>query len=141
MLKFYLLGRPFITLDEQPVTAFASEKELLLLCYLLANPGEHSRPQLAGMLWGEMTEERARANLSTAVYNLRQLFPEPLQTMVYLCGWIRPGYSRRWRKRMNYWGLPSPTIVARFLMESIRRTRRKWKSGYSNSGNAGGCWR
>lgn len=79
MLKFHLLGRPQISLDGQPVTGFASEKELLLLCYLLLNPGEHSRPQLAGLLWGEMREERARANLSTAVYNLRQLLPNAIE--------------------------------------------------------------
>lgn len=78
MLKFSLLGRVRITLDDQPVTGFASEKELLLLCYLLLNPGEQSRPQLAGLLWGEMSEERARANLSTAVYNLRQLLPNAI---------------------------------------------------------------
>lgn len=79
MLKFHLLGRPQISLDGQPVTGFASEKELLLLCYLLLNPGEHSRPQLAGLLWGEMREARARANLSTAVYNLRQLLPNAIE--------------------------------------------------------------
>ncbi|MBK8989205.1 MAG: tetratricopeptide repeat protein [Chloroflexi bacterium] len=79
MLKFHLLGRPQISLDDQPVMGFASEKELLLLCYLLLNPGEHSRPQLAGLLWGEMSEERARANLSTAVYNLRQLLPNAIE--------------------------------------------------------------
>lgn len=80
MLKFHLLGRPQLTLDDQPVTGFASEKELLLLCYLLLNPGEQSRPQLAGLLWGEMSEERARANLSTAVYNIRQLLPHAIET-------------------------------------------------------------
>jgi DNA-binding SARP family transcriptional activator len=79
MLKFHLLGRPQISLNDQPVTGFASEKELLLLCYLLLNLGEQSRPQLAGLLWGEMSEERARANLSTAVYNLRQLLPNAIE--------------------------------------------------------------
>jgi predicted ATPase/DNA-binding SARP family transcriptional activator len=79
MLTFHLLGRPQVTLNGQPVTGFASEKELILLCYLLLNPGEQSRPQLAGLLWGEMSEERARANLSTAVYNLRQLLPNAIE--------------------------------------------------------------
>ena len=79
MLKFSLLGRVQITLDDQPVIGFASEKELLLLCYLLLNPGAHSRSQLAGLLWGEMSEARARANLSTAVYNLRQLLPNVIE--------------------------------------------------------------
>ena len=79
MLKFHLLGRPQITLNDQPVIDFASEKELLLFCYLACHPGEHSRSQLAGLLWSEMSEERARANLSTAVYNLRQLCPDALE--------------------------------------------------------------
>ncbi len=79
MLKFHLLGHPQITHDDQPITDFASEKELLLFCYLACHPGEHSRSQLAGLLWSEMSEERARANLSTAIYNLRQLFPDALE--------------------------------------------------------------
>lgn len=78
MLKFHLLGHPHITHDDQPVTDFASEKEMLLFCYLACHPGEHSRSQLAGLLWSEMSEERARANLSTAIYNLRQLCPAAL---------------------------------------------------------------
>ncbi|MFZ0546569.1 MAG: tetratricopeptide repeat protein [Candidatus Promineifilaceae bacterium] len=79
MLKFHLLGRPQVILDDTPVTDFASEKELLLLCYLACNPGEHGRTQLAGLLWSEMSDERARANLSTAIYNLRQLLPDAIE--------------------------------------------------------------
>ncbi len=79
MIKFHLLGQPTITFNNQPITDFASEKELLLLCYLACNSGEHGRSQLAGMLWGEMSEERARANLSTAIYNLRKRLPDALK--------------------------------------------------------------
>jgi predicted ATPase/DNA-binding SARP family transcriptional activator len=79
MIKFHLLGHAQITLDDHPITDFASEKEQLLLCYLACNPGEHSRSKMAGLLWSEMSEERARANLSTAVYNLRQLVPDAIK--------------------------------------------------------------
>ena len=78
MLKLLLFGRPTITLQDQAVTDFVSEKALALLCYLVVRRGGHARKTLAGLLWGEMPEERALANLRTALYNLQQLIPSYL---------------------------------------------------------------
>ncbi|HSD57658.1 MAG TPA: BTAD domain-containing putative transcriptional regulator, partial [Methanotrichaceae archaeon] len=62
-------------LGEEPIAGFVSDKVVALLCYLALNEGSHSRDALAGLLWGEMPEERARANLRMALYNLQQLLP------------------------------------------------------------------
>src|SRR5512145_1658540 len=79
MLKLLLLGRPQIVLNDQPIVDFISEKSLALLCYLAARGETHTRNSLAGLLWGEMSETRARANLRMALYNLQQIVPGYLQ--------------------------------------------------------------
>lgn len=75
MLELFLLGRPQVFLDGQAVEDFVSEKALALLCYLAARKRNIPRHSLAGLLWGGMPEERARANLRMALYNLQQLLP------------------------------------------------------------------
>jgi DNA-binding SARP family transcriptional activator/predicted ATPase len=78
-LRIALLGRPVIVAGEE-VGGFVSQKALLLFCYLVDTGQPHTREQLADLLWGEMPEARARANLRTALHNLQQLFPDYLET-------------------------------------------------------------
>jgi predicted ATPase/DNA-binding SARP family transcriptional activator len=78
-LKLHLLGRPLIELGGETVDGFISEKALALLAYLAVQRSSLARERLAGLFWGAMPEERARANLRMAVYNLQQLLPERLQ--------------------------------------------------------------
>jgi tetratricopeptide (TPR) repeat protein len=63
ILKLHLLGRPLIELDSEPVEGFVSEKALALLGYLALQRGNLARQRLAGLFWGDMPGERARANL------------------------------------------------------------------------------
>ncbi len=58
------------------VEGFISNKVRALFCYLVMNPHPHTRETLAGLLWGDMPENEARANLRKALSNLRKLFPE-----------------------------------------------------------------
>ncbi len=74
-LKLRLLGRPQVFLHAEPVVDFVSEKALGLLCYLAVRDGVHARATLANLLWGEMPDRRAKANLRMAIYNLQQLLP------------------------------------------------------------------
>jgi DNA-binding SARP family transcriptional activator len=70
-----LLG-PFELKGEggQIVDGFVSDKARALLAYLAVEAGQpHRRDTLAGLLWSEMSDYRARRNLSEALYNLRQL--------------------------------------------------------------------
>jgi WD40 repeat protein/serine/threonine protein kinase/DNA-binding SARP family transcriptional activator len=72
-LTIRLLGSFQVTLDDQPVTHFESDKVRALLAYLAVEAGRpHRREALAGLLWPEMPERTARANLRYALANLRQ---------------------------------------------------------------------
>jgi predicted ATPase/DNA-binding SARP family transcriptional activator len=75
MLKLSFLGPPMVERGGEPAGPFVSFKSLALLCYLVMRVGIHARDHLAGLLWGEMPEHRANANLRMALYNLQKLFP------------------------------------------------------------------
>jgi DNA-binding SARP family transcriptional activator len=75
MLRLTLLGRPQITLNDNLITDFVSDKALVLLCYLAVQGQPFSRESLAALLWGEMPDDRAKANLRMALYNLQKLVP------------------------------------------------------------------
>ena len=77
-LELALLGSIKIRRDGLPVTDFKSLKAQALLCYLAITGRAHSRPALAGLLWGGMPEAKARMNLSQALSNLRRLFGDHL---------------------------------------------------------------
>jgi predicted ATPase/DNA-binding SARP family transcriptional activator len=72
MLEVTLLGQLKISLAGQPVL-LSSRPAQLLLAYLLLNRGvSFRREQLAGVLWPETNESRARKNLRNAVWHLRK---------------------------------------------------------------------
>jgi predicted ATPase/DNA-binding SARP family transcriptional activator len=61
-------------LGDQPLTAFESNRVRALLAYLaVENNRAHRREKLVTLLWPEVTEKRARQNLSQALYSLRAL--------------------------------------------------------------------
>jgi DNA-binding SARP family transcriptional activator/predicted ATPase len=86
-LTLNTLGRLEIWCDGRPVTGLKSRKGRALLVYLALNPGLHSRSRLAGMLWGDLPEKRARRNLRHALWSLRQhLSPQALETTRHSAG-------------------------------------------------------
>lgn len=55
---------------------FESQKTTALFSYLILHRGKHfSREHLATLLWPEIEEDAARANLRQALYNLRKTLP------------------------------------------------------------------
>ncbi len=72
-LQLTLLGNVEIRREGIPVTGFSSGKALALLCYLAVTGRPHSRPALAGLLWGDLPEANARNNLRKALTHLRGL--------------------------------------------------------------------
>lgn len=73
-LTLTLLGGFQACLDDQPITGFVSNKVRALLIYLvLEAESAHNRSQLAGLLWPDLPEQRARTYLRHALTNLRQL--------------------------------------------------------------------
>ncbi len=71
-----LLG-PFQLQDtERTLTGFESDKVRALLAFLVTELHAHRRETLATLLWPDHPEQKARRNLSQALYNLRRiLFP------------------------------------------------------------------
>jgi DNA-binding SARP family transcriptional activator len=73
-----LLGAPRVALNDVPLRGFVSAKVQALLFYLALTRRAHSRAALAALLWGEMPDADARANLRVALSNLRQLIGDRL---------------------------------------------------------------
>jgi DNA-binding SARP family transcriptional activator len=71
MLYIYALGVSTIALSGAALT-FARQKSLALLIFLAVTRRAHSRAALATLLWGDLPQERALANLRKTLSELRQ---------------------------------------------------------------------
>ncbi|WP_162453735.1 AfsR/SARP family transcriptional regulator [Phytoactinopolyspora mesophila] len=69
-LRVEVLGRPSVSHGGVPVDLNA--KATALLGYLAVTGKRHSRRELAGLLWGELPDHRARANLRMLLLGLRR---------------------------------------------------------------------
>ncbi len=79
MLELITLGGLQIRCGETPLTGFESRKAQALLVYLAVERRPHTRSALAGLLWADCTESRARGNLRRVLSNLRRLAGPHLQ--------------------------------------------------------------
>ncbi|GAA4069153.1 ATP-binding protein [Nonomuraea soli] len=70
-LRILLLGPPHLLLGDRPLP-IRSAKARALLYYLAATRTPRSRAELAGLLWGERPDARARGSLRLAVLELRR---------------------------------------------------------------------
>src|SRR5262245_16383259 len=66
------LGTFDVTMDAAVVTAFPTDKLRALFTYLALEARPQRREVLAGLLWPEMTDDAALANLRLAVHRLRK---------------------------------------------------------------------
>jgi TolB-like protein/DNA-binding SARP family transcriptional activator len=83
-IEVRLLGSPAVLSAGEPL-AIPSRKATALLAYLAMRPDEPiSRDHLAGLLWGESSNEQARANLRQALTQVRRVFRgcglDPIET-------------------------------------------------------------
>ncbi len=72
------LGGMQVRHGDRPVTGFVSAKAAALLCYLAVTGRPQFRLVLAGLLWGDLPEQDACANLRKVLSNLRALVGEHL---------------------------------------------------------------
>ena len=70
-LVINLLGSPSIKLDDKPLEA-ETYKATALLAYLAVNHGEHTRLELATLLWTELDKDKALAALRTTLWKLKR---------------------------------------------------------------------
>jgi len=72
-LSLSLFGPFQVDLQGEPVTSFATDKTRALLCYLAVESDcAHRREVLAGLLWPDQPEGKARKNLRQTLLFLRQ---------------------------------------------------------------------
>ena len=72
-LAIHLLGGLQVTLDDKPVTHFATDKARALLAYLAVHPDRpHRRDTLAGLLWPDTSSAKARHNVRQTLSYLKQ---------------------------------------------------------------------
>ena len=73
-LEIIVLGRPQLTWQGRPLTAdLISAKGQALLIYLAVTRQTCSRQAMAGLLWGDLPEERARGNLRFTLNKVRKV--------------------------------------------------------------------
>ena len=75
-LRLHLLGGCEIQLSKG-TARLETAKTRALLVYLSLNPGPQSRSALAGLLWGDLPERKARRNLRRGLWNLRHRIAAP----------------------------------------------------------------
>lgn len=84
-LSISLLGTFAVLLDGEPVTTFESDKARALLAFLAVEADRpHRRETLAGLLWPEQDEHRARHSLSQTLFNVRQAIGDPAASPPFL---------------------------------------------------------
>jgi DNA-binding SARP family transcriptional activator/predicted ATPase/Tfp pilus assembly protein PilF len=77
-LTLSLFGKLEISRDGQPIDGFISTKAEALLCYLALTRRPQDREVLAGLLWGDKPETKAKTSLRKVLSNLNQLLGEAL---------------------------------------------------------------
>lgn len=71
LLRGELIGRVAFTIGDGRI-ALANRKSRAMLAYLcICRGGKESRERLIGLLWSEVDEDRARASLRQAIYEIR----------------------------------------------------------------------
>ena len=78
VLQLKLLGGCHISLGNRLLSAELSTKAQGLLVYLITTGCPHSRDVLAGLLWSDFPERRARANLRDTLCDLKAILPQYL---------------------------------------------------------------
>jgi DNA-binding SARP family transcriptional activator/predicted ATPase/Tfp pilus assembly protein PilF len=84
-LSISLLGSFQVTLDGRPVTDLGTEKARALLAYLAVESDRpHRRDALAGLLWAESPQSKARQSLRQALSDLRRALGDSDRAVPFL---------------------------------------------------------
>ncbi len=84
-LSITLFGTFQVTLDNQPITEFGTDKTRALLAFLAVESSRsHRRDALAGFLWPDSTSAKARQSLRQALSQLNRALSRPDQALPFL---------------------------------------------------------
>ncbi len=100
-LTISLLGPLQVALDGKPITDFATDKTRALLAYLAVEADHpHRRDALAGLLWPDQPQRKARQNLRQALSHLRRAIGEQDQARPFL---LTSRETIQFNPRCDYW--------------------------------------
>ena len=88
-LELHLLGKLDVMVDGRSHTTSLSVKAQAMLCYLALTGESHSRHALAGLLWGDVPEAKAKNSLRVTLAALRKICPNHLH-VTHLAIGIQP---------------------------------------------------
>ena len=137
MLRLRLLGTVQIEKGERPLTHQLPQKAQALLAYLAVTKQPYSRAKLAGLLWSDFPENRARSNLRDTLLVLRRQLDDYLdisrQSVALIDGkdvWVdtaifqqhlNPRREEAHRQLMNLLALTDQTSAALKQFEICRQ--------------------
>jgi predicted ATPase/DNA-binding SARP family transcriptional activator len=132
-LRVRALGAAELTVGGRPVSELASAKATALLLYLAVTGTGQSRSALAGLLWSDLPEPAARANLRLVLTKLRRALPDHLavtrQTVALAGGpvWVDAVEVRR---------LAAADLEGDALPAAVRLCRGEFLDGFGVPGAA-----
>ncbi|TNE49257.1 MAG: tetratricopeptide repeat protein [Deltaproteobacteria bacterium] len=86
-IEIELFGGVTFRLDGGVLTDFVSRKAEALLVYLVCNPHAHQREAIATLLWDDLPQKRAMANLRLVLTNLRKHLDDFLAITRHTLAW------------------------------------------------------
>ena len=99
-LQISLLGSITVSVNEQPIHNFYSDKVRALFAYLVVEADTSiTRQQLMGLLWPDVDDKSARASLRQALYHLRRAVGDKQATPPYL---IATTKTVQWNRNSDY---------------------------------------
>ena len=99
MLQIWFFHTLTLSKDGEPIHFPALPKTHTLLAYLLLNREQPvSREKLAALLWTDMPDKKARANLRRHLHNLNQSLPAAEQPWL-----LRTNQWVQWNPAADYW--------------------------------------
>lgn len=137
MLTLELLGAPRIILDGQEITGFNTRKDLGLVIFLAESGASHSREELAGLLWSDLPEDKARRNLRNSLSNLRKLLGSE-----WFAGSGRLAWESRdhWEsdtrqlygavQRLQHWTAQSDRLASAHYLQGLNNTLGVYKGEF-----------
>lgn len=129
--ELHLFGPASLVVTGRPVKLHSAKTLSLLTFLVLEADRSHSREKLAGLLWGESPESRARQSLRQALYSLRRaLAPLAKHCLVLSKGTIifqsHPGFKVDALEFLNL-AAADPRSCLSFAVPSVFTKARCWK--------------
>jgi DNA-binding SARP family transcriptional activator/predicted ATPase len=93
-LRLRMLGGMHIIFGDRPIASDLSKKAQALFCYLAVSGRPQSRDTLAGLLWSDFPQSRARANLRDALSDLNRVLSQHLEINQHLVAFVDDAQSR-----------------------------------------------